>query len=126
MSAATPDVAGLLAQLGAGGAQPPNLTAGGTAPPAADPLTPGDTPDQQNGGDPLDLLRQMIQDAQAFIAVAPHEQDKAVVAQCLAQYQKLLAQDEQEQQAAMQGKVSARQLHRAAAAQGGGAQGGAY
>lgn len=122
MSAATPDVAGLLAQLGAGGAQPPNLTAGGTAPPATDPLTPGDTPD--SGGDPLDLLRQMIQDAQAFIAVAPHEQDKAVVAQCLAQYQKLLATDEAEQQAAMQGKVSPRQLHRAAAAtsQGGGYQ----
>lgn len=115
MSAAAPDIAGLLASLGAGGAAPPTGPPGGQAPPPPDPT-------DQSSGDPLDFLRNMIEDGKSFMDEAPHEQDKAIVAQCLAQLQKLLAQDEAETQGAMQGKVSPRQLSRAAASQTGGYQ----
>lgn len=105
----------LAAHNGAGGAAPPTGTPGGQAPPAPD------HPDS-GGGDPLDLLRNMIEDGKSFMDAAPHEQDKATVAQCISILQKLLAQDEAEMHGAMQGKVSPRQIARAAQSQGGGYQ----
>lgn len=72
----------------------------------------------------VQLLTKILTDMQNFMRVAADEDDKAVIATCMANIQKLRAKDQQEMDGASQGKVSPRMVRKAAAAQGG--SGGGY
>lgn len=74
--------------------------------------------------DEVQLLTKILDDIHTFMKVAADEDDKAVMATCLANIQKLRAKDQQEMDGAMQGKTSPRMVRKAAAAQGG--AGGGY
>lgn len=73
----------------------------------------------------VQLLTRILSDMQNFMKVAADEDDKAVIATCMANIQKLRAKDQQEMDGASQGKTTPRMVRKAAAAQGGG-QGGGY
>ena len=100
MSAA-PDIGSLLAQLGGGG------DPGAGAPP----------PDQapQGGGEqPVEQLRKLVSDLQAYINAEPDEEDKLEGTKALQIIQKLLAKDQQDRDQAMGGS-SQRILRKAGA-----------
>lgn len=68
----------------------------------------------------VQLLTKIIDDIQTFLKVAADEDDKAVLATCLAQIQKLRAKDQAEMDGASQGKVTPRAVRKAAAGGGNG------
>lgn len=98
---------------------PPDLMAamhGGAPAPAED-----DPAHEQNE---VQLLTKILSDMQNFLRVAADEDDKAVIATCIANVQKLRAKDQAETDGASQGKTTPRMVRKAAAAQG--SPGGSY
>lgn len=81
-----------------------------------------DGPDAEQAGEQneVELLSKIIDDIHAFLKVAADEDDKATVAACLAQLQKLRAKDQAEMDGASQGKLTPRMVRKTAAVQGGG------
>lgn len=111
---------------------------GGGAPAGADPSQGGSVPPdllaaiqgQQGGGqpddgsgapaDPVAALDEALQALSAYMDVEPDEADKAIVATCIANLQKVKAKDQQESDGALQGKTSPRLMRKAAAGSAGG------
>lgn len=79
-------------------------------------------PDDAAGGEQneVELLSKIVDDIHTFLKVAADEDDKAVLAACLAQIQKLRAKDQAEIDGASQGKLTPRMVRKTAAVQGGG------
>lgn len=100
MAAGAPDLGALLAGLGAGGGQGGGMPQG---PPPGPPQAQPDQPDPQGAGDPLDLLRQIVDMCHQYIQVEPDDVDKAEGAKLLMAAQKLLAKDQQDRDQAMGG-----------------------
>jgi hypothetical protein len=91
---------------GAAGGAPPGAGPEGTPPGAPPGLPPdaGPPPDQGGGGSqPLDLLKQLVDMIQQYLQAEPDEEDKLEGAKMLQLAQKLLAKDQQDNDAAMGG-----------------------
>lgn len=123
-----PILAAILQRAGGGAAPAPH--AGGPLPPDMMAAVHGAAP-AQGEDDPaheqneVQLLTKILTDMQTFMKVAADEDDKATIATCMANIQKLRAKDQQEADGALSGKTSPRLIRKAAASQGGG-PGGAY
>ncbi|HEY7421468.1 MAG TPA: hypothetical protein VH541_05615 [Gaiellaceae bacterium] len=81
---------------------------------------PGVDPGQQqapSGGDPnsmaADILGQMLDLATQYMQIEPDEEDKQIVATCIAQLQKVRAKDQQDADKLTQGTVTPRALRAA-------------
>src|SRR5262245_61440634 len=99
-----------------------DMIAGGAAPGmmGAGPPDPGVDPGQQqapSGGDPnsmaADILGQMLDLGQQYMGIEPDEEDKQIIAQCIAQMQKVRAKDQQDADKVIQGQVTPRALRAA-------------
>lgn len=92
MAAAGPDIGQLLASLGGGQGGPPPDAAQG-------PQGPQDT----SGGQPIELLKQIISVIQQYLQAEPDEEDKLQGTKLLQLAQQLLAKDQQDRDQAMGG-----------------------
>lgn len=103
-----------------------DMIAGGGPPPGPPGMPPdmGMPPDVQagqaqapSGGNAdsaaADLLGQILDLAQQYMSIEPDEEDKAVVAQCISQLQKVRAKDQQDADKMTQGNVTPRALRAA-------------
>lgn len=88
MSAAAPDIASLLAGLGGDQSAPPQDSG---------------TPQDQSGGQPIDLLKEIIGLVQQYLQAEPDEEDKLQGTKLLQLAQQLLAKDQQDRDQAMGG-----------------------
>ena len=75
-------------------------------------------PDPGAGGSNADaqaaeILGQMLDLGTQYMSIEPDEEDKAVVAQCLSQLQKIRAKDQQDADKMTQGNVTSRALRAA-------------
>lgn len=80
--------------------------------------------DQGVEQDEVELLTGIIDSIHQFMQSAADEDDKAIAATCLAQFQKIRAKDQAEMDGAMKGQASPRLIRKTAAAVGGPGGGG--
>jgi|SRR5215831_248867 len=99
-----------------GGGLPPDLLAALAAGPG--PQDQGPAPGA--GSDSASVLSDALDSLNQYMQIEPDESDKAVIATCIAQIQKIRAKDQSEQDGMLQGKTTPRGLRKAAAAGGGG------
>lgn len=128
-------------RLGGGGAPPsPEMGGGGSGLPpglmaalghGAAPVAPvgqdgpiGQESDPGHEQNEVQLLTKILDDMTTFLKVAADEDDKATIAACIANIQKLRAKDQAESDSAMKGQASPRLARKTAASVGG--PGGGY
>lgn len=97
MSAATPDIAGLLASIGGGGGGP---MMGGAPPQGPSEET------QESGGDPVSILKDLFSLVQDYLSVEQDEEDKKAGTDILRLVQTLLAKNQADMDAALGGQNS--------------------
>ena len=79
-----------------------------------------DSPDAPGAGDPVEILKQMLDLADQYRQAEPDEADKSSMEQARTLLQKLLAKDQQEKDGLLQGKMPPSAMRRALGNQGGG------
>lgn len=90
-----PDIAQLLGGMMGQGPGPEGAPPGG--------LPEGGTPQDTGGGQPIDLLKEIIGLVQQYLQAEPDEEDKLQGTKLLQLAQQLLAKDQQDRDAAMGG-----------------------
>ena len=108
MAAIGPDIASL---LGGPGGPPPG------PPPDMGP-PPGPPPDEAGGGDVVDVIRSMLDAAQAYLQMSTDEEDNAQMAKIVPLLQALLAKDQKDLEQASQGTITPRLQRKMAAGAG--------
>lgn len=81
---------------------------------------------EDKGKDPAALLSDALDTLAQYLKVEPDEADKATVATCIANLQKVRAKDQQEADGALQGKTTPRLMRKAGSSAGGSTGGGGY